>query len=55
MVHQQIVRDEIGIEGVAPGINVHIDDHVFGTGNARIVDQIVDAAKCFDGLINGAL
>ena len=55
MVHQDEVRNEIGIKRIIPSVETHINDHVFGPGNPGIVDEIVDPPKCFERRIDCAL
>ena len=48
-VHQHVVGHQVGVQRGGPGSRVHVDDHVFGTGHAGVVDQVVDAAERGDG------
>ena len=52
MVHQKVVRHQIGIKRVAPRIDIHVDHHVLGAGHSRIVDKIVDPPKGLDRRIH---
>ena len=44
-MNQRVVGDEVRIERRPPGVDRHVDDHLFRAGHARVVDQVVDPAK----------
>ena len=55
LVHQRVVRHQVGVQRGGPGLQVHVDDHVFGTRHAGVVDQVVDAAEGGQRGLHGGL
>ncbi len=55
MVHQEVVRHQVGIERVVPRIDAHVDHHILRARNARVVDEVVDPTEGLERRVDRAL